>query len=998
MKTTFRQGVVSHQQGGFLQVSGNAINILATNRSVTVTVAHKNSNYSHSEDTPVNTAWIGPFTSTRYWLYWDFNPLTFKRTFGHTTLEPVAQAATPGNGNVPVVGVVWGDAGIGYFVVGGFYDLPLNKPFAIVNSTGNNGNYTVASSSYNVSSGETTIIANEAVASGANDGEITLDIDSNGFALYTEGRHWFNTTTNVHSVLNGNIWVPVLRVFAGMLLNGTVLYSASQMASQSIFTGTQIGNNSASYSGRVLFDGTSDPLRRDDGTFFTTEDQFFTNQSRVDAIRLESNVTRAQCIGGALASFGVVSWFGEGQIRSAEYDDVGTTVVGLVTEDLINNEVGAVIIQGTVTNPAWNWVTGATPTPVGSALWVKTGELVTIDPHISDPVSYPTPRVPVARVLSGDTVIFEQGLGGVGESGPAGSFAGIAPANTTDLGGVTLLTASSDPARAFVVSDTDSRLTNARIPLAHTHLASNITYQPGGGVLSNEVQSAITELGNSKVELSGSVMTGYLTLVATPTNALHATTKDYVDNRVNGSIWLDAIHGVNLISNIVSDPTTITPAPNHGDIYIVASGGTNDWSGWPQYSVAHWNAKDGSPVTGVWENWGVVSAIHADNSNVRFGVSMHSSTVPSGAHTGHENQIAVFDGTTGALLAHEVPVNNNAVWVESHSTSFKFDQFAYDGTTWTRFGGSSYNFSVDEQTIEIIDGVLRTAPPSGGGGSPFNPDYGVNAGFLSGITLSGLSDYYALVDHTHMIPYDMAFNLHGVLSPSRTIGGYAVTRALYVPTDATGSIAVCGYPATALPTTLLINKNPSPYGSPVQIATIDFAALSNVGTITWSAPVFFDPGDMVTIATDGSPSDIEEISVTIVSCVNAPTCTFPSLPPAPTVVVITDNPLYEDFDDTIVGLNGSVTITGTYTSILWEQLSYSEQGSPLSWQPDPGSGQIGHLNFLNESEIPDATIAEPLVKQAGGSGEHFYYYKTRITVTGPGGSTSEEVIIYFDSF
>mgnify|MGYP001823110434 FL=1 len=62
MKINFRQGVVSYQTGGFLQVNGGNVDILASNRSVTVTIAHRDTNYTHSEDNYVASAWVGPFT------------------------------------------------------------------------------------------------------------------------------------------------------------------------------------------------------------------------------------------------------------------------------------------------------------------------------------------------------------------------------------------------------------------------------------------------------------------------------------------------------------------------------------------------------------------------------------------------------------------------------------------------------------------------------------------------------------------------------------------------------------------------------------------------------------------------------------------------------------------------------------------------------------------------------------------------------------------------
>jgi len=95
-----------------------------------------------------------------------------------------------------------------------------------------------------------------------------------------------------------------------------------------------------------LFGEVGTPIQRDNNTFLTTEDQFFTNQSRVDAIRLESNVARAQSAVTSIAQFNIVAWKDDGKIESATYDDTGSTVVGVLTESLLVGEVGAVITQG----------------------------------------------------------------------------------------------------------------------------------------------------------------------------------------------------------------------------------------------------------------------------------------------------------------------------------------------------------------------------------------------------------------------------------------------------------------------------------------------------------------------------------------------------------------------------------------------------------------------------------------------------------------------------
>ena len=172
-----------------------------------------------------------------------------------------------------------------------------------------------------------------------------------------------------------------------------------------------------------MFDESNKPIRRDDGSFITTENQLFASGSRVDGIRLESNVDYTTFLGPGqgIASYTVVAYQSDGTgVNVAQYDDTGSTVLGMLTENLNIGEVGTVVLQGVVTNASWDWPT------IGAELWVLNGTLVDVDPNI-DPghVSYPDPQVPIARVLSRDSVIFEQGLGGVGPQGPQGDANGI---------------------------------------------------------------------------------------------------------------------------------------------------------------------------------------------------------------------------------------------------------------------------------------------------------------------------------------------------------------------------------------------------------------------------------------------------------------------------------------------------------------------------------------------------------------------------------------------
>jgi len=542
MKINFRQGVVSHQETGFLEPNGSGgVRIAASTRSTTITLAHRDTNYTHSEDNNVENAWPGPFPAgENYYLYWDFNQLTYLRSFGYTTLEPVSQSVPPGHGNSPIVSAVPGVASpvaFGSFEVEGHYVLASGKVFAVVGSTGspnNDGLYTVQNAVYDLVTGNTTITVNEAVATSTVSGELTLDIDSKGLPLFVNGRHWYDTANNIHYVLDvQNQWVEVLRVFAANLFNGTTFLSMSQNAP--LFTGTQIGDNSSVASGRVLFGDAGNPIRRDDNTFFTTEDQFFTNQSRVDAIRLESNVARAQAFSSSLAQFGIVAWRDDGQIASADYDDTGSTVVGVLTESIIVGQVGAVITQGSVTNSSWNWTASLA---VGAPLWIQNGELVGIDPFISDNATYSIKQVPVARVLSVDTIIFEQGLGGVGPQGATGTVTDLSVATSSTSGVVWITDTTIDTSTALVpvaVSDKHSVITGGPYsPLAHSHTALQTSFTPGNNIAASDVQNAIAELAIEKLSLTGGTMSGLLTLSGIPTADFHAAPKQYVDALFQG--------------------------------------------------------------------------------------------------------------------------------------------------------------------------------------------------------------------------------------------------------------------------------------------------------------------------------------------------------------------------------------------------------------------------------------------------------------------------------
>lgn len=702
MKIQFRQGIVSIQSG-FLSFNGTHVDLNASTKSTVMTLAHKSTDYIHSEDQSVPNAWPGPFEPTaEYWLYFDFNLLTFERTFGHTTLEPIIQSlepsSSPTNGR-DILETIEGTNGNGKFVVDGKWVLSAGRQFAVVGSTwDNDGTYTIKEDTvdhYDPATGRTTIPVEEDVSITNRNGRAVLEIDSNGVAYATNGRMWYNPHTNTHYEYQNGFWNEVLRVFAAKFGPSRIFTSMSDNATQSMFSGTQIGDNTPVYAGRPVFTELPNPIIRDDGSMVTTEDQFFTNQSRVDAIRLESNVYRAQSSESSMAQFSVVAWADDGRIRPAIYTDVSNTVVGMLTEDLLLHQVGAVIIQGSVSNPDWNWTLES---DVGDLLWIKNGELTHQDPHLTDPNAYPNRNDPVARILSSDTIVFQQGIGGSTTTVTETGLEEVPPATTSAVGGVVLsnrpgggwpTSVESDTDQPVVVETNDPRMTDARTPRYHTHPASQVTFQfSHTDYTSNNVQGALEEVEDKYVPAAGgdgAAFTGPVQITAPgnyPNLNKDIVPKDYVDALYGGFTWLDGICIVNLIADNVTDPDTIA-SPNATDVYIVPLG-----------SAATWQTKTGDPtiadrdmVEYTGSGWLKIAVLGDYNSGQwRIGIAMKSDATPAGSFAGKKNHIVTLDATAGIDADYDpstatIPPSP-AVAVCGTANSYPFNTFAWNDVFW----------------------------------------------------------------------------------------------------------------------------------------------------------------------------------------------------------------------------------------------------------------------------------------------------------------------------
>ena len=132
----------------------------------------------------------------------------------------------------------------------------------------------------------------------------------------------------------------------------------------------------------------------------------------------------------------------------------------MLMEDVQPNDVGTIVTQGIITNPVWSWTT------VGAPLWVLTGgTLSETDPHVTNAGLYPESKPPVARVITATSVIFDQGLGGKGETGPAGASSAGTPASTSALGVAKISVTPAIPTSPIAVGTNDPRMSDARAPL-----------------------------------------------------------------------------------------------------------------------------------------------------------------------------------------------------------------------------------------------------------------------------------------------------------------------------------------------------------------------------------------------------------------------------------------------------------------------------------------------------------------------------------------------------
>jgi hypothetical protein len=191
-------------------------------------------------------------------------------------------------------------------------------------------------------------------------------------------QHWFDTTTNTMRVFItlANRWARKVRVFVAVARGGTVIRSMSINAP--IFTGTQIGNNSAIEAGALLYDDTGTAIKKSTGEFFTTIDSAAAIDGSNAQVKLSSQVVLATATTN-IPAYSVIKFSDFGEVELGVSYVVGTGKYGFSEGAAAIGELVQVLVDGVIYNPAWDW----SAAEVGDPLYVNTGGQLSLTPVTS---------------------------------------------------------------------------------------------------------------------------------------------------------------------------------------------------------------------------------------------------------------------------------------------------------------------------------------------------------------------------------------------------------------------------------------------------------------------------------------------------------------------------------------------------------------------------------------------------------------------------------------
>lgn len=106
MRVDFRQGIISYQSIGFLQINRTNIDLVINDIPLVFTIASGSKDYLWFEERTILRAWTSLLPNVDQWIYIDIDSKTANRTFGITRYRPIVGNTPPIN---PITGQHWFD-------------------------------------------------------------------------------------------------------------------------------------------------------------------------------------------------------------------------------------------------------------------------------------------------------------------------------------------------------------------------------------------------------------------------------------------------------------------------------------------------------------------------------------------------------------------------------------------------------------------------------------------------------------------------------------------------------------------------------------------------------------------------------------------------------------------------------------------------------------------------------------------------------------------------
>jgi hypothetical protein len=234
-------------------------------------------------------------------------------------------------------------------------------------------------------------------------------------------QHWFDITNVVMNVWNGASWVPTIRVFAGY-------FNVSGASIVQYPLASQAGLSSVVSAGYIIYDIAFNGIKGADGEFLTTTTPIMTNHgSFTSPLRLEL-ISPVAIAAEIIPAYSCVTSLKNGSIGLASVLS-GLRPIGIVDKNLNAGDAADVIVNGLVTNTAWNWNPA-----ISQELYCNIDGLITQTPS----VAFGAENVRVGIALSATTAFINVDFyGSMGAQGVPGTQGLTGPAGPTGPSGPT---------------------------------------------------------------------------------------------------------------------------------------------------------------------------------------------------------------------------------------------------------------------------------------------------------------------------------------------------------------------------------------------------------------------------------------------------------------------------------------------------------------------------------------------------------------------------------